>query len=311
MTDFSDILPLPPRTTGGGDAEQLFVGITLQYLDLRGDVVGPRASAGSASASVLRIDYCAAGRLCRRSPSGSAVYLGPKDFSICTEQADAADELTLPGQYYRGIAIRIDLDEAAKNPPEILDGAFRPEVLRRRYGKGKESACIAGDEKTEQIFSAFFGKSSALRRAYGRVKTAELLLYLCENESVGENRLTGYQSEQIETVRRVHAHLTEHLDRRCTIEELSREFLMNPTTLKTLFKSVYGNSLAAHIKEHRIEEAARLLRETDLSVSEIARRVGYDSQSKFTTAFKSINQVLPSEYRRRCGTHGGGAPEEE
>ena len=88
------------------------------------------------------------------------------------------------------------------------------------------------------------------------------------------------------------------MEERITIEELARIFHINTTTLKAVFKSVYGNSLAAHIKEHRMERAAELLRSTDLSILEIAGRVGYDSQSKFTAAFKSAYQVLPKEYRK-------------
>lgn len=65
-----------------------------------------------------------------------------------------------------------------------------------------------------------------------------------------------------------------------------------------MFKEVYGSSLAAHMKEHRMERAAALLRETDLSVAEIAGQVGYESQSKFTAAFKEQFGQLPKEYRR-------------
>ena len=89
------------------------------------------------------------------------------------------------------------------------------------------------------------------------------------------------------------------MERRVTIEELSRQYLINPTTLKAAFKAVYGASLASHIKQHRMEQAARLLRETDMSVAAIAQAVGYESQSKFSAAFKESFQVLPREYRKR------------
>ena len=99
-------------------------------------------------------------------------------------------------------------------------------------------------------------------------------------------------------VHEVHAYLTQNLNTRVTIEELSHQYLMNPTTLKQVFKSVYGSSLAAHMKEHRMGRAAQLLRETDESVAEIARAVGYESQSKFTSEFKKAFSMLPTEYRR-------------
>ena len=106
------------------------------------------------------------------------------------------------------------------------------------------------------------------------------------------------EAEQVKIIREIHDHLTEHMEQRVTIEELSHRYLINPTTLKTVFKEVYGNSLAAHMKEHRMEKAAALLRETDMSVAEIAGQGGYESQSKFTAAFKEQFGQLPTAYRR-------------
>ncbi len=89
------------------------------------------------------------------------------------------------------------------------------------------------------------------------------------------------------------------MERRSIIEELSKQYLINPTTLKSVFKAVYGASLAAHIKEHRMEQAAKMLRETDMSIAAIAQAVGYESQSKFTAAFKNRFAALPTAYRKQ------------
>ena len=106
------------------------------------------------------------------------------------------------------------------------------------------------------------------------------------------------EAEQVKIIREIHDDLAQHMDRRVTIEELAHRYLINPTTLKTVFKEVYGSSLAAHMKEHRMERAAALLRETDLSVAEIAGQVGYESQSKFTAQFRKAYGLPPTEYRR-------------
>ena len=127
----------------------------------------------------------------------------------------------------------------------------------------------------------------------------ELLLYLGKTELISSQRLFEYKTEQIRVVREIHDQLTRHMEQRITIEELSKKYLINPTTLKTAFKSIYGTSIAAHIKEHRMEQAAKILKETDESIAEIARAVGYDSQSKFTAAFKAYFKVLPKEYRKK------------
>ena len=107
-----------------------------------------------------------------------------------------------------------------------------------------------------------------------------------------------FQASQEEIIRRVHTYLTEHLSERITIEALSREFLMNTTTLKAVFKKVYGTSLAAHMKVHRMERAASLLLKTQDDIGAIARAVGYESQSRFTSAFRECYGVSPGEYRR-------------
>lgn len=104
--------------------------------------------------------------------------------------------------------------------------------------------------------------------------------------------------EQLAAARAVHEQLLQNMEQRVTIEALAKQYLVNPTTLKAAFKAVYGNSIAAHIKEHRMERAAELLRGTEMNVAEIARAVGYDSQSKFSAAFKSYFRLLPSEYRK-------------
>ena len=111
----------------------------------------------------------------------------------------------------------------------------------------------------------------------------------------------GCSAEQLAAARGVHDLLTEDLSRRVTIEELSRRFLMNPSTLKEVFKAVYGQSIAAHIREHRMERAAELLRGTDESVARIAATVGYESASKFSAEFRKAYGRLPTEYRKRGG----------
>ena len=113
-----------------------------------------------------------------------------------------------------------------------------------------------------------------------------------------------YSSDQIRIIQEIHDYLMHHLDKRISIEQLAKEFLLNTTTLKALFKSAYGVSLATHINEHRMQKAATLLLETSDSILDIANKVGYESQSKFSAAFKKHFHQTPLEYRKnRKGFH--------
>lgn len=107
-----------------------------------------------------------------------------------------------------------------------------------------------------------------------------------------------FQASQEEIIRNVHNYLTEHLSERITIEELSRKFLMNATTLKTVFKQVYGTTLAAHMRIHRLQQAAHLLQTSNEEIIAIAQAVGYDSASRFSTAFREMYGQTPTEYRK-------------
>lgn len=114
----------------------------------------------------------------------------------------------------------------------------------------------------------------------------------------GRLMVSGYSESQIDTVRRMHDELVANPETRLTIEELAKKYLMNPTTLKEAFKAVYGDSLASHIKTHRMEKAAELLMNTEDSVASIASAVGYESPSRFSAAFKERYHMLPAEYRK-------------
>lgn len=79
---------------------------------------------------------------------------------------------------------------------------------------------------------------------------------------------------------------------------MSKQYLMNTTTLKSVFKAVYGMPIASYMKEYRMKLASNMLLQEDKSISGIAAAVGYKSQSKFTSAFRDIFQILPTAYQK-------------
>lgn len=248
---------------------------------------------------IFEINYCRFGRMGWEMSNGNSVYLGPNDFSLHTLKTCADSIMSFPNGVYEGLTISIDLRMLTDHPPEALSGTgITGEFLYHKYCKDGSTLSFAGNEQTEQIFSAFYNQPEQLQRSYQKIKVLELLLYVSALNTDTTGRLTEYHSAQVETIRTIHEYLITHMEQRLTVESLSKQFLMNPTTLKAIFKSVYGTSIAAHMKEHRMEQAAKLLRETGFSIAEIAGRVGYDSQSRFTTAFKEYSGKLPKDYRR-------------
>ena len=282
----------------------LFPGIDLHYVSLTGET--PPDCVYSADYTLL-IWHCRRGSLAWRGRDGRCAALAPDDCAL--NAAAAWDALTAEpgGEAFEGLCVSVDLKKLTEQPAELIAEAnVTGEALWDKFCTSPLSPAPADDTLRAllQGFYADVGDSdSPLRLSWRRARAIELLLYLSRPEPRAENGIDdasgSHTAEQAAVIRKIHEDLTHHIETRVTIEELSRRYLMNPTTLKAVFKSVYGTSLAAHMKEHRMGLAAQLLRETDMSVAEIAQRVGYESQSKLTAAFKDYFGMPPKEYRQR------------
>jgi AraC family transcriptional regulator len=65
------------------------------------------------------------------------------------------------------------------------------------------------------------------------------------------------------------------------------------------FKESTGLSPHAWLRQHRLEQAMRMLRDTDVSVVSVAAALGYSSQTAFAAAFRKLTGETPSDWRRR------------
>jgi AraC family transcriptional regulator len=66
------------------------------------------------------------------------------------------------------------------------------------------------------------------------------------------------------------------------------------------FKESTGLSPHAWLRQHRLEQAMQMLRDTDASVVSVAAALGYGSQTAFAAAFKRLTGETPSNWRRRA-----------
>ncbi|MDF2802634.1 MAG: AraC family transcriptional regulator [Anaerocolumna sp.] len=82
------------------------------------------------------------------------------------------------------------------------------------------------------------------------------------------------------------------------LELLSKEFLISTAHLSRAFKKVTGLSYIEYLNNLRVNEAQKLLTETNLSIFEIAERVGYQNSTHFGRIFKSITGSSPREFRK-------------
>jgi LacI family transcriptional regulator len=87
------------------------------------------------------------------------------------------------------------------------------------------------------------------------------------------------------------------------VSDVVRKLSVARRTLEQRFVKLIGRTPAAEIRRVRLEEAKRLLIETDRSIADVARTTGFGQQDLFSRTFRRSVGMPPSEFRRQH--HGG------
>ena len=99
---------------------------------------------------------------------------------------------------------------------------------------------------------------------------------------------------------RVLARFHEDVAASWTLQDLAEAAAMSRSAFSDRFRSMVGESPMRYLAGLRLDRSARLLRSTDATVAEIARRVGYGSQEALSRAFKTRFGASPSAYRAQA-----------
>jgi YesN/AraC family two-component response regulator len=98
---------------------------------------------------------------------------------------------------------------------------------------------------------------------------------------------------------RILSYMRENPGADLSLYALSEKFFLNPSYLSRLFKEETGKNITDTVLDLRLEEACRLLKETERKINQIAVMVGYESPAYFSNVFKRRFGVSPQEYRDR------------
>jgi len=91
-----------------------------------------------------------------------------------------------------------------------------------------------------------------------------------------------------------------------TVADLARQLPVTRRSLERRFREALGRTIHEEITRCRLERARRLLVKTDLAVKEVAAAAGFPSADNMGRAFRRLEGVAPSEYRRQHGSRPSG-----
>ena len=125
----------------------------------------------------------------------------------------------------------------------------------------------------------------------------ELLLIFLQRDT--DIHCTSFMEDKSsQDCQNIKKYLDEHYAENITLDTLSEESGMNKYYLVHSFTKKYIRSPISYLNEKRIDESKKLLENTDYSIAEISKLIGFSSQSYFSQSFKKKTLMTPNEYRR-------------
>ena len=114
----------------------------------------------------------------------------------------------------------------------------------------------------------------------------------------------GEGRDELQKIQEILQYIQDHLDRPLTVDSLARHFGYSPSRFSHLFNGNVGCSLPRYLGVQRAKRAADLLLYQDLSVSEAAMAVGFESLRSFYRVFKEAFHITPTAYIRQNREEG-------
>lgn len=117
------------------------------------------------------------------------------------------------------------------------------------------------------------------------------------------------QNRTNETVSRILDFLSENFHEPVTLEMISKHAGLSTFRISHLVKEQTGKTVLQHVHQLRIQEAQRLLEQSDMSCTDIAYESGFGDQSYFIKQFRKWMGITPARYRKLYHSRSAGADE--
>ncbi len=143
------------------------------------------------------------------------------------------------------------------------------------------------------VFQKFF--SQLQNKGYSFSLASHTILDIMNAMFSGE---TSVEQDGNSLVWQIKHYIENNLQSSPTLSDTAAAFGMRESKFKSFFTKNFGTTFAKYVASEKVEYARSLLENTDLSVTEIARCIGFCDQSYFSVCFRKKYGCYPSEYRR-------------
>ncbi|MDD7739194.1 MAG: helix-turn-helix domain-containing protein [Lachnospiraceae bacterium] len=196
------------------------------------------------------------------------------------------------------------LREWIAHAPAVRGGVLAPDQLRQRKNTFivtatlSSRAAIRGGLTVDDAFTlsdSYIQKCELLNNP-NRIMNLQYHMVLDFTERV-ERLRKGRNPSQL--IMDVSNYILHHMSEAISVEAMAKELFMSRTYLSKRFKAESGETLTDFILKEKTEEAKRLLRYSDKSLTAIGLYLGFSSQSHFSRVFRKYAALSPGEYRQK------------
>lgn len=149
---------------------------------------------------------------------------------------------------------------------------------------------IPVEELFEKLLDTWNDKGPGYEFAAGTYLRQLLILISQNNKKQNENHAISLKID------RIIKYMRQNINRKVTLEELSREAQLSTFYLSRSFKDTTGYPIIAYFNKMKIDKAKELLIEGNKKVREVAYELGYTNEFYFSRIFKRIEGLSPSEF---------------
>lgn len=108
---------------------------------------------------------------------------------------------------------------------------------------------------------------------------------------------TAFEIKAPSFIQQITEYITENYSTEITLDELSKQFSVSKSHLSRQFKATTGFGINEYITIVRIRNAERLILTTDLPITDIATKCGFNDSNYFSSVFKKLKGIPPLKFR--------------
>lgn len=149
------------------------------------------------------------------------------------------------------------------------------------------------------LFNEFRRKPDGFRIYIKSLLLQLLLIFARNTKDTGFlPESTEYFDEAHKTVSQAIVYINNNFREHISLDFLAEKFFISPSYFSKIFREISGNTFTDYLNGVRIKEAQRLMHETNMSIAQIAKKIGYNSSTHFGRTFKNHTGLSPLSYKK-------------